>query len=124
MERMRKGKILAGEEHLSVQGCEAQWKNDMFCKLHKDDVLWAYMIWCSDELAKMNSQLKGPVMGKLLHMGMFDWTGVDSRLNQTTPAMHHATAIASRLTTRLLEEESKVGNGQDDIWFIPDHRHF
>ena len=73
---MSKGKILAGEEHLSTQGREAWWKNDFFAELHKDDALWAFMIRSSEELKVMNGRLQDLVMHRLLQMGIYDWTGV------------------------------------------------
>ena len=41
-------------------------------------------------------------------MGIFDWKGHNTRLNQVTPLMWHSTAIATRLVLRILELESKV----------------
>jgi len=41
-------------------------------------------------------------------MGVYDWIGEDTHLNQTTPAMHHSTAMGTCLFSRPLSEEEKV----------------
>jgi len=42
-------------------------------------------------------------------MEVYDWDGVDKRLNQTIPAMRHSMAMASRLLHHLLEIDEQVG---------------
>ena len=44
------------------------------------------------------SQLNDPVLRRLLHMGIADWTGINQRLHQATQVIHHSTAVAMRLT--------------------------
>ena len=74
------------------------------------DALWGFMIQASEEYRLMDhTKLRDPVMCSLLCMGIFDWKGEDQRLHQTTPAMRHATAMATRLLARTMTLEDQVG---------------
>ena len=55
-----------------------------------------------------------PVMIRLFRMGLYDWKDVDNCLNQTTPAMRHATVLSGRLFQRLLEIREQVGPSR--VW--------
>ena len=48
------------------------------------------------------------VISHLLRMGIFDWSGDDTRLHQATQAMRHSSALGCRLLGRILVEERKV----------------
>jgi hypothetical protein len=107
---MVRWKVRAGQEAFSMEQRDSQWKRDIFAELHNDDALWAYMIRCEGEIrALQDGELNDPVLWRLLRMGVLDWEGTDNRLHQATQAMRHSTAISTRILTRLLELENKVG---------------
>jgi len=67
------------------------------------------MLRCSEELERLDrAKLHDPVMRRLLKMGTVDWKDEDFQGNQTTPAMRHATAMASRLLAHVMKEEDQV----------------
>jgi hypothetical protein len=104
-QRMLHGVVRAGQQGF----IEGEWRRDTFPELHNDDALWAYMVRASEEYRLLDrGRLRDDVLRRLLRMGIYDWTGEDNRLNQTTPAMRHATAMVTRLVNRLLEVEEKV----------------
>ena len=49
-----------------------------------------------------------PVLHGLFSIGLFDWTGEDDHLHQTTPAMCHATVMGVSLFRRIMENDVKV----------------
>ena len=53
--------------------------------------------------------LNDDVLFDLLKMGILDWEAPNNRLNQTTPARRHATAMQMRLLAKHLDLEAKVG---------------
>ena len=116
---MLQGKILAGEENVSLDGREARWLGDTFPELYNDDTLWAYMIRVSDELEF--KELLGPeavqdkVLRRLLKMGCWDWEDQEHLLNQTVPAVRHATAMVSRIIPRIFKLEKKVRKEQEGM---------
>ena len=88
---------------------ERRWKRDQFADLHNDDALWAYMIRCSEEFRLQDwERIHDPTFRRLLMMGIFDWDKTDAKLNHTKPAMRFATAMGSRLMSRILEGEDQV----------------
>jgi len=99
---------LAGEERLGELGREARWRRDEFRELHNDDALWAYAIRAHFEWEAVRRSETDPVLLRLLHMGIHDWTGSDDRLHQATQAMRHSTAMATRLLSRIRTLEEKV----------------
>jgi len=67
------------------------------------------MIRCSEEFRLQDwDRIHDPVFRRLLMMGIFDWDKTDAKLNQTKPAMRFATAMGSRLMSRILEGEDQV----------------
>jgi len=68
------------------------------------------MIQVSEEMHHQDwDRVHDPVLHCLLSMGVYDWTGVDKRLNQTVPAMCHSNTMASCLLQHLLEIDEQVG---------------
>ena len=107
---MLHGKIRAGEETWAPEARLHCWKNDQLEDLHNNDALWGFMIRASEEYRLMDhTKLRDPVMCSLLRMGIFDWKGEDHCLHQTTPAMRHATAMATRLLACTMTLEDQVG---------------
>ena len=49
-----------------------------------------------------------PVLHRLFAIGLFNWTGEDNHLNQTTPAMRHVTMMGVNLFRRIVENNAKV----------------
>ena len=109
---MLKGKILVGEENADQSMRDQRWYQDGMAKVHNHDALWAFMIRLSDQMREddfKQGMMKDPVLWRLLKMGVWDWRGEDVLLNQTVPAVRHATALASRMLPRLFKLEKKVG---------------
>ena len=50
------------------------------------------------------------ILYDLLKMGIQDWQAPNDRLNQTTPAMCHATAMQMRMLAQHLSLEDKVSS--------------
>ena len=91
---MLNGAILLGEQHFSKE-C---WINDILNECHYDDRLWGYTIHVVEELRTRDPVVfTNGVLYNLMRMGVMDWTGENARGNQSTQAMHLATALASRL---------------------------
>ena len=62
---------------------EAHWKQDAMIELHNDSVLWAFAMRASEELCMLDHQcLNDDTLYCLLGMGIFDWMGPDTLLNQ------------------------------------------
>ena len=56
--------------------------------LHHDDALWLWAVKAAHVFVEWRTQgIMDPVLHGLFSMGLFDWTGEDNRLNQTTPAI-------------------------------------
>ena len=110
LQRVLPGVIIPGDEHLPAIGREARRQSDMFTDLHNDDTLWDYACRMSSDFDNWRvADRNDPVMIRLFRMGLYDWKDVDNRLNQTTPAMRHATVLSGRLFQRLLEVREQVG---------------
>ena len=91
---MLNGAILPGEQCFSKE-C---WINDILNKCHFDDRLWGYTICVVEELRTRDLVVfTNGVLYNLMRMGVMDWTGENAQGNQSTQAMHLATALASCL---------------------------
>ena len=91
---MLNGVILPGEQRFS----EECWVNDILNECHFDDHLWGYTIRIVEELHTHDPVVfTDGVLYNLMRMGVMDWTGENTRRNQSTQAMRLATALASRL---------------------------
>ena len=49
-----------------------------------------------------------PVLHRIFAMGLFDWSAPNDCLNQTTPAMWHATVMGMKLFWQIHENDLKV----------------
>jgi len=88
---------------------EERRKQDRFLDLHNDDVLWANMIRAHQDLLMLDrKEMTDDVLFDLLKMGILDWEAPNDRLNQTTPAMRHSTAMMMRMLSRIMQLEAKV----------------
>jgi len=77
--------------------------------LHHDDALWLWAVKAAHVFVEWRTQgIMDPVLHGLFSMDLFDWTGEDNRLNQTTPAMCHATVMGIKLFRRIVENDVKV----------------
>ena len=87
-----------------------KWHNNWLPECLTDDQLWGYAIQAGEEMTKdMWGGIKNPVLQNLMWIGIFERTDrQDQCLNQTLPAIHHATAIALRILPHLSELETKV----------------
>ena len=82
---------------------------DRFLDLHHNNVLWANMIQAHQDLLALDRKvMTDDVLYDLLKMGILDWQAPNDRLNQTTPAMRHATAMQMRMLAQHLSLEDKV----------------
>ena len=85
---------------------EARWKQDAMPELHNDDALWAFALRASEELCMLDCQhLNGDMLYHLLQMGIFDWTGSNTLLNQAQQVV----CLGSATTTRCMEAEFPFG---------------
>ena len=81
----------------------------MFPECNKDNKLWAYNCWVSEEFHLTNTEhLRDPVLRTLMMMGMYDWDGTDTCLHQSTQAIHYTSAVASKLIPWIMDLETKV----------------
>ena len=88
---------------------EERRRRDRFLDLHHDDLLWANMIRAHQDLLALDRKvMTDDVLFDLMKMGILDWQAPNDRLNQTTPAMRHATAMQMRMLAMHLNLEDKV----------------
>ena len=88
---------------------EERRRRDHFLDLNMDDRLWANMIRSHYDLLALNKEeLNDPVLYDLLKAGVLDWEKPNDRLNQSTQAMRHSTAIQMRMLAKHLHLEKKV----------------
>jgi len=81
----------------------------MFNNLHNDDILWVYMICCSEEFCHQNwEEIHDPAFCCLMMIGIIEWDKVNKQLNQTKLVMRFTMAMGSRLMAYILEEEEQV----------------
>ena len=86
--------ILPGEQRFDKE----HWANDILNECYFDDCLWGYTIHIVEELRTcIPAVFTDGVVYNLMWMGVMDWTKHDMRINQSTQAMHLATALASRI---------------------------
>ena len=106
---MNPNKVNPGDEGHSAEHCLHHWRNDMANDLHNNDALW---FWAAKAGHKFMEWQDRGVMDLVLHcifvMGLFDWSALNNRLNQTTPAMHHATVMGMKLFRWIHENDLKV----------------
>ena len=89
---MLSGAILPGEQRFN----EEHWAKDILNECHYDDRLWGYTIRIVEELRVQDPAVfTDGVLYNLMCMGVMDWTGTNIQMNQSTQAMHLATALAS-----------------------------
>ena len=66
--------------------------------LHHDNTLWLWAIKSAHVFMEWRTKgIMDPVLHRLFTMGLFNWTGEDDRLHQTTPAMRHSTVMGISL---------------------------
>ena len=66
-------------------------------ELYNNDALWTFAIRASEELRMLDHQrLNNDVLYHLLRMGIFNWTGPNTLLNQAQQVVH----LSSTTTTR------------------------
>ena len=98
---MRHRVICAGQSSWDAAE-EARWKQDAMPELHNDNALWAFALRAPEELCMLDQQcLNDDVLFRLLQMGIFDWTGPDTLLNQAQQAVR----LGSATMTRCVEAE-------------------
>ena len=69
---------------------EAHWRQDAMPELHNDNALWAFTMRASEELRVLDRQhLNNDTLYHLLQMGIFDWTGPNTLLNQAQQCQGH-----------------------------------
>ena len=74
-----------------------------------DNALWLYTAKASHEFVEWRGTgVMDPVLHHLFAMGLFNWSVPNDRLNQTTPAMCHATVMGTRLFSKMMENDTKV----------------
>ena len=106
---MNPNKINPGDEGHSVEHCLHRWRNDMANDLHNDDVLWFWAAKAGHEFMEWRGRgVMDPVLHCIFAMGLFDWSAPNDRLNQTTPAMRHATVMGMKLFRQIHENDLKV----------------
>ena len=98
-----------GDERLSPEQHRVDWERDMANDLHNDDALWLWAVKAAHVFMEWRTKgIVDPVLYRLFNIGLFDWTGEDDRLHQTTPAMRHATVVGIHLFRRIIENDVKV----------------
>ena len=86
------GAILPGEQRFN----EECWAKHILNKCHFDDRLWGYTICIVEELRTHDPVVfTDGVLYNLMQMGVMDWSGENSWMNQSTQAMHLTTTLAS-----------------------------
>ena len=89
---MLHGAILPREQRFN----EERWADDILDECFFDNCLWGNMICIVEELRTHNPAVfTDGVLYNLMWMRVMDWTGENVRMNQSTQAMHLATALAS-----------------------------
>ena len=95
---MHHGVIRAGQTSWDAAE-EAHWRQDAMPELHKDDALWAFALRASEELRMLDHQrLNDDALYHLLQMGIFDWTGPDTLLNQAQQVVRLNSTVRATLT--------------------------
>ena len=91
---MLHGAILSGEQRFN----EERWANDILNECYFNNCLWGYTIRIVEELQTHDPTVfTDGVLYNLMRIAVMDWTEHNVRMNQSTQAMHLATALASRI---------------------------
>ena len=86
------------------------WSSDKFPELHREDMLWASAIRCSEDLEDWRGTLKDSVLWYLLKDGLFNWDcDSDCKHPQVLLAMRHSTVLSARLVKWIKDLEDRVG---------------
>ena len=105
---MLQGVACHGEEGLSQELKDLNWKRETLVEWNLDDALWLYSIRNSEVLRLWDSDLiRDDVLHRLFHMGIYDWSEADRKGPESTRAMRHATSMASCLLDRILSESKR-----------------
>ena len=105
---MLQGVARPGEEGLPQEFKDLNWKRETLVEWNLDDALWLYTIRNSEVLRLWESDaVNAPVLYKLFHMGIYDWSEADRKGPESTRAMRHATSMASCLLDRILSESKR-----------------
>ena len=105
---MLQGVARHGEEGLSQELKDLNWKRDTLVEWHLDDALWLYSIRNSEVLRLWDSDvIHDPVLYQLFHMGIYDWSEADRKGPESTRAMRHATSLASCLLNHILDDSKR-----------------
>ena len=92
--QMLHGAILPGEQMFN----EECWANDILNECFFDNHLWGYAIHIVEELWTCDPAVfTDGVLHNLMRMGVMDWTKHNIRMNQSTQAIHLATALACQI---------------------------
>ena len=105
-QRMGYGHILPGEQTFNPH----HWHSDTLRECENNNQVWGYIIHAREELTKGSwGEVNDPVLVNLMKMGIFDWKNKDGQLfPAAVQAIHHGTAITSRLIPHLVTLEDKV----------------
>ena len=101
---MQRGTIPAGER----VGLDALWERDVLPKCHNNDTLWGYAIHNSDVLHQERESVNNPVLFNLLHMGIYNWRGVNALQNQAVQAVRWSSATIMRVLQCVFKLEKQV----------------
>ena len=86
--------ILPGEQRFNKE----HWAEDILNECHFDNCLWGFTIWIGEELRTCDPAVfTNRVLYNLMQMGVTNQTGENTQMNQSTQAMHLATALASQI---------------------------
>ena len=100
---------LVRDERTSDKELHQHWERDMVNDLHNNDALWLWAAKSTHIFLEWRTKgIMDPVLHQLFAMGLFDWMGEDTHLNQTTPTMHHATVMGISLFCWIIENDIKV----------------
>jgi len=87
-----------GDEGRSPEQHRADWERDIANDLHHDAALWLWAVKAAHIFMEWRTKgIMDPVLHRLFAIRLFDWTGENYHLNQTTPAMWHATVMGINL---------------------------
>ena len=105
---MLQGVAHPGQEGLSQEFKDMEWKRETLVEWNLDDTLWLYSIRNSEVLRLWDSDaIRDPVLYRLFHMGIFDWSKVDCKGPESTRAMRHTTCLASCLLDWILTDSKR-----------------
>ena len=105
---MLQGVARPGQEGLSQEFKDMEWKHETLVKWNLDDVLWLYSIRNSEVLCLWDSDaIRDPVLYRLFYMGIFDWSEADRKGPESTRAMRHAMSLVSCLLDRIMSKSKR-----------------